>query len=386
VTARKKRSSKTGAKKRIRYFDGFAVRNIFPDMDIVESHSTTGSADGGQPMPFIPKDEIWVDQRFRDEKKFLLEVHRIEEAKRRWPYSQIRAYLRKKLTKEGPPPPFIVRSEICGRLTVRYVRGEIVRQYLDPAFIFGGHDLVYHYVPSKEIWIDIRQDPREIPFTLRHEKRERHLMSRGTPYSLAHRSATDEEFRRRDREQHARRGVPLRMRPFAQRAGYCGPASLKICCAFFSREYEERYLGELCRTTVDNGTDHADLIKAARTLGAKTFARSGGSLSEISYFLRRRLPVIVGWYSPSKPRQVTFDPAVDELEDHFSVVYHLTGEHIYLMDPETETGRRKMSLARFLSLWWDADGPNETKVDRWYLVISFDKKLRPPVSAARRSP
>src|SRR5688572_30081481 len=74
------------AKKKIRFVDGFAIRNVFPDMDVVESWSTTGGWRGDVPTPFVPEDEIWIDRRFRKEKAFLLEVHRIEQLKRHWPY------------------------------------------------------------------------------------------------------------------------------------------------------------------------------------------------------------------------------------------------------------------------------------------------------------
>ena len=145
-------------KKRVRYVDGFAIRNIFPDFDLVESHWSSGSVRGDLPTPFIPKDEIWVDRRFKNETRFLLEIHRLEQLKRWWPYAKVRSYLKRRLVEPGPTPPFIVRSMRRNALTIRFVRGEIVRRCFDPGFIFGGHDLVYpKYIPAGEVWIDIRQ-------------------------------------------------------------------------------------------------------------------------------------------------------------------------------------------------------------------------------------
>ncbi len=177
--------------KRIRYADGFAIRSIFPDMDILESWSTTGDRRGGLPTPFVPENEIWVDRRFRKETKFLLEVHRIEQLKRGWPYAKVREYLKARLCKPGPMPAHVIRSAKKGRLTIRYVRGELVRQHLDPCFIFGGHDLVYKYIPAHEVWIDARQDPREIKYTLLHELHERRLMAKGWTYDKARKSASE---------------------------------------------------------------------------------------------------------------------------------------------------------------------------------------------------
>src|SRR5690349_5729802 len=107
------------ADKKLRYVDGFAIRSIFPNMDILESWSTTGDRRGGMPTPFVPYDEIWVDRRFKKETKFLLEVHRIEQLKRHWPYHKVREYLKERLCKPGPMPPHVVRSAKKGRLTIK---------------------------------------------------------------------------------------------------------------------------------------------------------------------------------------------------------------------------------------------------------------------------
>ena len=79
------------------------------------------------------------------------------------------------------------------------VDGSIVRRYLDPEFILGGHDLVYSYVPANTIWLDAHMDPREMPYILLHEETERRLMSQKESYDFAHEIATvtDKEARRR---------------------------------------------------------------------------------------------------------------------------------------------------------------------------------------------
>lgn len=362
--------------KRIRYVDGFAIRNLYPDLDVIETYSTCGDWTCDPPTPFVPKDEIWIDRRFRKETRFLLKVHRAAQAKRSWSESQVRAWLKETFTKKGLPPPFVCRSEKRGGITVRYVRGEIVRQYFDPWFIFGGHDLVYDYVPEKEIWIDVRQDPREVPYTLFHEFHERKLMTRGMSYAKAHKKTTEVERAKRRRELVPPRVRPLALKPFRQRAGYCGPASMKILCAFFGRDYEEKALGDLCGTTAENGTDHAGLIAGAEKIGATVFAKAGGTIADLRRFvMKHRLPVIVGWYSPSKKGKRTFVPGKDEVEDHFSVVYHVSRDHVYMMDPEVDgSGRRRMRISRFLKLWWDTDTAKAIGVKRWLMVMRFDGK------------
>lgn len=372
----KKSRGRPRGKKRIRYVDGFAIRNIFPDFDIIESHSSCADWRGDIPTPFIPRGEIWVDRRFKNERRLLTEVHRIEQLKRYWPYSKVRNYLKERLCRPGPVPPFVVRSSTKKGLTMRMVRGEIVRRHIDPAFIFGGHDYVYDYIPAKEVWIDIRQDPREIKYTLFHELRERELMRCGWSYGPAHKKTSDEERQKRRGETARKYHRPLRMKAFFQKADFCGPVSAQIVLAYFSREYDQDYLAGLCKTTTEDGTDHADLVSAMETLGASVHHRAGGKIKDLRFFvLKERLPVIVGWYSPTLPRKWKFVPDKDEVEDHFSVVYHLSSTNIYLMDPETATGRRRMSLDRFKKLWWDTDGPENKRVDRWFMVMNFDGRI-----------
>lgn len=359
--------------KRIRYVDGFAIRNSFPDFDVIESDATSGAVLNGRRGPHIPKGEIWIDRRFEDEDDLLLEVHRMELGLDSLPYAQVRRRVIEALCdKDAPVPPFYRRRTVRkGGMTVRFVKGDIVRRHIDPGFIFGGHDLVYDYVPKGEVWIDDRQDPREVPFTLVHELTERRLMNDGWNYADAHREATNVEFGRR-RAWLLKDEPPLRLRPFRQSEAYCGPASLKIACERFGREYDEGYLAAVSGAHRLLGTDHDGLVAAVETLGGQCLAAENGTLDEVRRLIAGGAPVIVGWYSPSTPRKTRFDPDKDDVEDHFSVVYHVTDRHVYLMDPEHERGRRRISRRRFERLWWDTDGPDDRRVERWYMAVRFD--------------
>ena len=107
----------------------------------------------------------------------------------------------KKFCSSGPAPDFVRREEALDDVTVKYVDGSIVRRYLDPEFIFGGHDYVYSYIPKNEIWLDALMDEKEIPYILLHEQVERALMAtEGKNYDIAHERATaaDKEQRIKD--------------------------------------------------------------------------------------------------------------------------------------------------------------------------------------------
>src|SRR5690348_15631673 len=180
---------------KIVYFDGYALRHMQPDIDILLWHG-----DGNN--DFVPPRQLWIDRRYRAETAFQLEVFQIEKMKK-WtkkgdtdrypPYKALRDYLKEKLCKAGPVPDFIEREEWSAehQLTFVYVRGDIVRKHYDPHFVFGGHDLVYpsYITTPKTVWIDVCQDPREIKYTILHETHERKLMARGWRYGPAHASA-----------------------------------------------------------------------------------------------------------------------------------------------------------------------------------------------------
>ncbi|OHB22263.1 MAG: hypothetical protein A2939_05195 [Parcubacteria group bacterium RIFCSPLOWO2_01_FULL_48_18] len=382
-TRRKKQKTPRGRREKIRYVDGCKIRHLFPDFDLIESAKTLGSG-GDYPLrPHIPPGETWVDERFKKEVKFLRGVYRLSRQKWSWHNTKIRAYLKRVLLKRGKPPRFVVRSERRGKLTVDYVMGEIVRQFFDPWFILGGHDLVpsYSYIPNNHIWIDVRQSPKEAPYTLLHELHERSLMEKGWfSYPQAHGLANKKEREARLHEFKPHADQPLRISPFLQTtAGLCAPASLKMVAGYFGREYNERYLAYLCRTTIKDGTEHANLVIAAEKIGGTVFKKSEGTLEELRFFvMKERLPVIIGWWSEEG---MDTDPNTDPLDlgpredcGHFSVIYHITNKEVLLMDPELDGGKRRMSIQKFLSNWWDKDTPKYEKADRWYMVVNFEGK------------
>ncbi len=70
-----------------------------------------------------------------------------------------------------------------GHLKVWVVKGNLVRQQYQINFAEGGHDLVYHFIPKHEIWLDDDLTTKDHKFILLHELHERNLMSRGWAYS-----------------------------------------------------------------------------------------------------------------------------------------------------------------------------------------------------------
>lgn len=164
----------------------------------------------------------------------------------------------------------------------------------------------------------------------------------------------------------------------------CGPTSLQAICWFHGKRVSNRRLSALCRLT-EAGTDHAGIVRGGLAMGASVFERSGGTLSELRWFVRRGLPVVVGWWSRD-PGQVHFDPDWDLATrrdndcGHFSVCTGVGAQKVWLMDPQQRprspraVGKRAMSRRQFLEAWYDTDTDDYVRVPRWYAVVHFDDR------------
>lgn len=184
-------------KQKITFVDGFKIRNTL-DVNFNIIHKYSSKINEYTPKFYIPKKEIWFDHIFKKELDFLLKIENAQIPQEIKSWSEAREYIRKNFCLPGPIPEFILKKEKHNDLTIAYVDGSIVRQYIDPEFIFGGHDLVYSYIPEKEVWVDGIMDKRELPYVLFHEESERKLMTTGKNYDVAHEyaSAAEREMRR----------------------------------------------------------------------------------------------------------------------------------------------------------------------------------------------
>jgi hypothetical protein len=168
-------------------------------------------------FPYIPENELWLDQEAEhDEKQFfidhLLVEHRLMKAGR--PYAEAiveadrqerkerrRAGDVRKATGSGGvlPAGESMHEELWKKLetsvTVWIVNGRLVRSTFDIDFTEGGHDKVYEFVPSEEVWIDDAIIEQERGYVLLHELHERNRMSTGWPYSKAHAESSRIEYR-----------------------------------------------------------------------------------------------------------------------------------------------------------------------------------------------
>jgi len=134
----------------------------------------------------------------------------------------------------------------------------------------------------------------------------------------------------------------LKVKPFKQTTGFCGPASLRMVLGYFGIKKSEKELAKLSGCSKSKGVEAGNLLKVAKKLGLKGFIKDLAKTSDIrKYVLERKIPVIVDWFS------------VDE--GHYSVVVGVDNKNIYLQDPEL--GKvRKLKIQDFKRIWFDFPG------------------------------
>jgi predicted double-glycine peptidase len=123
----------------------------------------------------------------------------------------------------------------------------------------------------------------------------------------------------------------------------------------YKKEFTEGEMANLCNATADDGTDHVGMTRAAEHLGHKPITISNASLHDIQHFIDQDVPVIVGWYSTDG--------------DHYSVIYDLENGVVKMMDPEVDAGVREMKATEFEKVWYDFDGKENIRVNRWMMAV-----------------
>lgn len=157
--------------------------------------------------PFIPENEIWLDQQADPDEQAFFIAHCVierrlrargvdEETAREKANEAEREARRKsgdmrKVRKDGKladPEAVHVRllKKLVSGVSVWIVNGRLVRSVFDIEFTAGGHDQVYEFIPKDEVWVDDDIIDAERPYVLLHELHEKNLMAGGMDYDRAH--------------------------------------------------------------------------------------------------------------------------------------------------------------------------------------------------------
>ncbi len=155
----------------------------------------------------------------------------------------------------------------------------------------------------------------------------------------------------------------------------CGNTTLAAVLRYFGKDYSVATLRELANTRTV-GTDHGDMIAAAKKTGATVVTRSGGgeaALAEVVELVSRGIPVIVGWWSmdngPHFDERWTVEERAAHDSGHYSVVRGYTPSSVLLMDPVA--GYSEHSIEDWMRVWYDTDTDAYELVTTWYMALSF---------------
>jgi len=142
----------------------------------------------------------------------------------------------------------------------------------------------------------------------------------------------------------------IKLKPYHQSPGYCGPASLKMVMDYFGVSAAEKELGILSGTPpveAPESTTIEGMAKAAKHFGFRVFVKKYSTIQDLTYFTENNIPVIIRWFSG--------------YWGHYSVAVDITEKEIVMVDPEVKNfliyvKNSKMRLGRFMHLWFDYEG------------------------------
>ncbi|MCK5473798.1 MAG: C39 family peptidase [Candidatus Aenigmarchaeota archaeon] len=133
----------------------------------------------------------------------------------------------------------------------------------------------------------------------------------------------------------------LKIKPFKQTKGYCGPASLKMLLSYYGIDKSEDYLAKLVGASRETGCGEDGLMDAGKKLGFKAYSKVESSIEELKELIEKGIPVMVAWFSP-------------EENGHYSLVIGFEKNKIVMNDPHF--GKEiKMDIKQFLIRWFDFD-------------------------------
>ncbi|MEK7192685.1 MAG: cysteine peptidase family C39 domain-containing protein [Patescibacteria group bacterium] len=133
----------------------------------------------------------------------------------------------------------------------------------------------------------------------------------------------------------------LKLNPFRQTAGLCGPAALKIALNFWGIDKTEDELVLLTKTIIGEGTPGEKIVIAVWSLGLNAEMEDDSTFEKIQSWLEKGVPVMVDWF--------------DEDDGHYAIVVDLDEINIYLQDPEL-ADIRILPREHFFRVWFDFPG------------------------------
>jgi len=120
---------------------------------------------------------------------------------------------------------------------------------------------------------------------------------------------------------------------------------------YYGIEKSEAEIAKLCGVAEGLGADEKGIKQAAEGLGLKVEIKNNSAFEDIQYWLDKKVPVIVNWFTRGR---ADYDDS-EVADGHYSPVIGLDDEYIYIQDPEI--GKlRKINRDDFMQVWFDFTG------------------------------
>lgn len=166
----------------------------------------------------------------------------------------------------------------------------------------------------------------------------------------------------------------LNILPFKQSdSSRCGPASIKAVLYYYGIDITEDEICLRCEHTYELGCTNDNIKSAIESYGLGCSIIEMVDTSDLEYWTRHGVPVIVDWFTPG------FNQGLEDLPNgHASVVIGVDREKVYLMDPEIGQVR-PISHSDFMRCWFDwvdpliSKAPNNLTVRQG--IITFPGRL-----------
>jgi len=134
----------------------------------------------------------------------------------------------------------------------------------------------------------------------------------------------------------------LKIKPFRQKSGLCGPATLKMVLSYYGINKTESAIAKDTDCDPDLGVDARRMLEYAHDLGLNGYIQDLSTFEDLERLvIKEEIPVIVDWFS--------------EDDGHYSVVVDLDSENIYLLDPQIGFVRA-LRRQLFFRVWFDFPG------------------------------
>lgn len=157
----------------------------------------------------------------------------------------------------------------------------------------------------------------------------------------------------------------LKIKPFRQKSGLCGPATLKMIFSYYGIDKTEAVIAKETDCDPELGVEAGRMLTYARDLGFDGYIQDESTLENLERLVvKEEIPVIVDWFS--------------EDDGHYSIVVDIDSENVYLLDPEIGYVRA-MRRVKFFRVWFDFPGDflrskNDLTIRRMIVILKKNVK------------